>query len=232
VKRSQELTAAWRLPPSAAAQLERLAELLRTDPHAPTAVTDPAAVWDVHLSDSLLALALEDVRAAAAIVDIGSGAGLPGLPLAVALPAARVDLVESVGRKSDWIAAAAGAMGLPNARAVPVRIEDWGAGEGRTAYDAAVVRAVDALPVLAEYGAPLLRPGGVMVAWKRNLDPAELERGARAAETLGMTAEGFGALDDERLAGTDTRLVVYRRTGPLPEGYPRRPGRARKRPLA
>jgi 16S rRNA (guanine527-N7)-methyltransferase len=232
VKRSRELTATWRLPPSAAAQLGRLAERLGTDPHAPTSVTDPAQVWKVHLADSLLALALADVQAAAAIVDIGSGAGLPGLPLAAALPSVRVDLVESVGRKSEWIAAAAEAMGLQNARAVPARIEDWGAGAGCAAYDVAVVRAVDALPVLAEYAAPLLRPGGVMVAWKRNLDPDELERGARAAEALGMEAEGFGAVDDERLAGTRTRLVVYRQTAPLPEGYPRRPGRARKRPLA
>jgi 16S rRNA (guanine527-N7)-methyltransferase len=232
VKRSQELTATWRLPPVAASQLERLAERLSTDPHAPTSVIEPAQVWEVHLADSLLALALEDVQAAAAIVDVGSGAGLPGLPLAAALPSARVDLVESVGRKAEWIAAAAGAMGLRNARAVPARIEDWGAAEGRAAYDVAVVRAVDALPVLAEYAAPLLRSGGVMVAWKRNLDPDELERGVRAAKALGMTSEGFGGTDDERLAWTDTRLVVFRQAGPLPDGYPRRSGRARKRPLA
>jgi len=232
VKRAQELAAGWRLPPAAPDQLERLADRLSGDPHAPTSVTDPSQVWEVHLADSLLALAVEDVRSASAIVDIGSGAGLPGLPLAVALPAARVDLVESVGRKSEWIGVTAEAMGLRNARAVPERIEDWAAAEGREAYDAAVVRAVDSLPVLAEYAAPLLRPGGVMVAWKRNLDPDELDRGGRAAELLGLAPEGFGGEGDDRLEGTATRLVVYRKTAPLPEGYPRRPGRARKRPLA
>jgi 16S rRNA (guanine527-N7)-methyltransferase len=232
VKRAQELAAAWRLPPAAPDQLERLAGRLSNEPHAPTSVTDPSQVWEVHVADSLLVLALEDVRSASAIVDIGSGAGLPGLPLAVALPAARVDLVESVGRKSEWIAAAADAMGLRNARAVTERVEDWAAGEGREAYDVAVVRAVDSLPVLVEYAAPLLRSTGVLVAWKRNLEMAELERGGQAAELLGLTPEGFGGEGDDRLEGTATRLVVYRKTAPLPEGYPRRPGRARKRPLA
>jgi 16S rRNA (guanine527-N7)-methyltransferase len=232
MKRAQELSATWQLPLGARESLERLAERLSADPHAPTAVTEPRQVWTVHIADSLLVLALDAVRSARSIVDIGSGAGLPGLPVAAALPDARVDLVESVGRKSEWIAAAALEMSLGNVRAVPARIEDWGAGEGREAYDAALVRAVDSLPVLVEYAAPLLRPGGLLVAWKRNLESGELERGARAAGLLGMTAEGFPAPGDGRLAATDTQLVVYRRTGPLPAGYPRRPGRARKRPVA
>jgi len=232
MKRAQELSATWQLPAGAQDALERLAERLSTDPHAPTSVTEPRQVWAVHIADSLLALAVDGVRSAESIADIGSGAGLPGLPVAAALPDARVDLVESVGRKSEWIAAAAREMGLGNAHAIPARIEDWAAGEGREAYDAALVRAVDSLPVLVEYAAPLLRPGGVLVAWKRNLEPDELDQGVRAAELLGMTAEGFAAADDARLAATDTQLVVYRRTGLLPDGYPRRPGRARKRPLA
>jgi 16S rRNA (guanine527-N7)-methyltransferase len=232
VKRVQELAAAWRLPPAAPDQLEHLAERLSSDPHAPTSVTDLSEVWEVHVADSLLALALDEVRSASALVDIGSGAGLPGLPLAAALPAAHVDLVESAARKSEWIRAAADAMGLRNARAVPERVEDWAAGEGREAYDVALVRAVDSLPVLVEYAAPLLRTGGVLVAWKRNLEAAELDRGAQAAELLGLTSEGYGGEFDQRLEGTTTRLVVYRKTAPVPEGYPRRPGRARKRPLA
>jgi 16S rRNA (guanine527-N7)-methyltransferase len=232
VERSAELAATWRLPAGAAEQLEQLVERLSSDPHAPTSVTEPEQVWRVHVADSLLALALDDVRSAGAIVDVGSGAGLPGLPLAAALPGARVDLVESVGRKSEWSAAAAQAMGLRNARAVPERVEDWAAGAGREAYDAALVRAVDSLPVLVEYSAPLLRAGGVLVAWKRNLDPAERERGERAATLLGMSPGDPGSGGDSRLADTGTELITYRRSGPLPPGYPRRPGRARKRPLA
>jgi 16S rRNA (guanine527-N7)-methyltransferase len=228
VKRSQDLAARWRLAPEQVAQLERLAARLADDPHAPTSVSDSDEVWAVHIADSLLALEVEDVRQAARIVDIGSGAGLPGLPVAVALPGATVDLVEATGRKARWIEEAAAAMGLSGARAVHVRIEEWAAGQGREVYDAALVRAVDSLPVLVEYAAPLLRSEGVMVAWKRNLTAGELERGRRAADLLGMRIERPG-LD---LPGTATRLVVCRRVGSVPEGYPRRPGRARKRPVA
>jgi 16S rRNA (guanine527-N7)-methyltransferase len=227
--------ARWGLPSSVLAQLDVLAERLRTDPHAPTAVRDPAGVDHVHLADSLLALTLDDVRAASRVAEIGSGAGLPGLPLAAALPAARFDLIESAGRKAGWIDVTIAAMGLHNARAVHARAEEWAAGPEREAYDVVLARAVDALPVLAEYAAPLLRPSGVLVAWKRNLPDAEREQGLRAAAELGLelalTPDLTGPDGGERPPDTDTELVVLRRTGPLPPGYPRRPGRARKRPL-
>ena len=217
------------LAPATARVLEVLAGRLATDPHAPTAVTEPARVAAVHIQDSLLGLDVEAVARASRIADIGSGAGLPGLVIAAALPGARVDLVESAGRKSEWIAAAAAAMELENARAITARAEEWAAAEGRDAYDVVLVRALDSLPVLVEYAAPLLGLGGTLVAWKRNLDEAERRAGASAAAVLGMEPRSRGP--GKAPAGT-TELVLYEKRAPTPPGYPRRPGRARKRPLA
>jgi 16S rRNA (guanine527-N7)-methyltransferase len=230
VKRSQQLAGTWSLSPTAIQALEVLARRLSGDPHAPTSIRDPARVWEVHVTDSLLGLAVGSVAGAGRIADVGSGAGLPGLVLAAALPASRFDLIEAAGRKADWIQESVRAMGLTNAHAVPARAEDWAAGEGHRAYDVVLARAVDALPVLVEYAAPLLRTGGELVAWKRNLEPDERRRGVAAAELLGM--EALTLPHDQRTSGSRTELVVYRKTGDTPPGYPRRPGRARKRPLA
>ena len=229
MKRERELASLWSLPPGALEALTRLVKLLSADPHAPIAATDQRRAVEVHVADSLLGLGLDPVRSARRIVDIGSGAGLPGLVIAAALPGAAVDLVEATGRKCDWIAATATAMGLSNARAINARVEDWAAQDGRDAYDAALARAVDSLPVLVEYASPLLKPDGVLVAWKRNLGEPERQRGVDAAALLGM--EPAPPRPGDRPGG-DTELIVYRKSAPTPEGYPRRPGRARKRPVA
>ena len=112
------------------------------------------------MADSLSGLEVEELGGAGAIADVGSGAGFPGLVLAIALPAARVDLIESARRKCEVIERLASAAGVANARVLPVRAEEVAAGEGRGAYDAVTVRAVDSLAVLVEYAAPLLRDGG------------------------------------------------------------------------
>jgi 16S rRNA (guanine527-N7)-methyltransferase len=230
VKRSQELAATWSLSPAVVEALEVLARRLSEDPHAPTSIRAFARVWEVHVADSLLGLTVETVRTAGRIADVGSGAGLPGLVLAAALSASRFDLIEAAGRKAGWIQDSTRAMGLANARAVPARAEDWAAGEGHQAYDVVLVRAVDALPVLVEYAAPLLRLDGELVAWKRNLESDERRRGVAAAQLVGM--EALTVAHDQRMAGSRTELVVFRKTADTPAGYPRRPGRARKRPLA
>src|SRR5688572_20867772 len=104
--------------------LRALGEALES-PLAPTSVHDPARVRDVHIADSLVALEVEDVRAARRIADLGSGAGLPGLVLAIARPDAEVVLVESVGRKCAWMDATAERLGLDNVRVVCARAEEW-----------------------------------------------------------------------------------------------------------
>ena len=151
--------------------------------------------------------------------------------LAIALPAARVDLIESARRKCEVIERLASAARVENARVLPVRAEEVAAGEGREAYDAVTVRAVDSLAVLVEYAAPLLRLGGVLVAWKGEVDSDEQRGGADAAGQLGL--EPAGASRVEPFEGAKRRhLHVYTKTVETPEGFPRRPGMARKRPLA
>jgi len=185
-----------------------------------------------HLADSLSGLEVEALRQAGRIADVGAGAGFPGLPLAVALPAARVDLIESSRRKAELIERLARAAAVENARALPVRAEEWSApgADGRDAYDAVTARAVAPLAVLVEYAAPLLREGGVLVAWKGARDEAEEEGGAAAAASAGMAPREVVRMTP--FAGARSRhLHVFEKVGPTPPGLPRRPGAARKRPL-
>lgn len=205
-------------------------ELLAADPRSLTSVRDPQEAWRAHVADSLTGLEVPELRAAGAIGDIGAGAGFPGLVLAVALPDARVDLIESVTRKCDFMRAAATEAGLENVRVVNARSEEHAAGAGREAYDAITARAVGRLATLAELASPLLREGGVLVAWKGRRDPDEEAELERAAELLGV--EPAGVLEVGESAGYEHRhLHVIRKVGATPEGLPRRPGLAKKRPF-
>ena len=231
----EELCARHGLSASAAGQFERLLDALAAEPDPHTTAASPEAALDTHLADSLSGLGVEALRRARRIADIGSGAGFPGLALAVAAPGAEVDLIESAGRKSTVASRLAQAAKVTNARAVTARAEEWAGlppalGGGREAYDVVTARAVAPLAVLVEYAAPLLRLGGVLVAWKWARDAAEEAGGRAAAERLQMAGRGV-----ERVvpfAGAEHRhLHVFEKVGPTPEGFPRRPGMARKRPL-
>jgi 16S rRNA (guanine527-N7)-methyltransferase len=184
----------------------------------------------VHVADGLSGLELGAVRRARAIADVGAGAGFPGLVLAIALPSARVDLIESAGRKVAVIERLAAAAGASNARAVHARVEEWGAGEGASAYDLVVVRAVGALPLLLEYAAPLLRVGGSLVAWKGARQSGEEKAAASAAAVLGMKLVEVRRVEPFPEA-RDRHLHVYEKVAATPERFPRRPGMAKKRPL-
>ena len=213
------------------AALRTVLELLAEERASVSSVVEPDQGWKVHVADSLTGLELDDLRDAKRIADIGAGAGFPGLPLAVALPAAEVDLIESVGRKCAFIERAIEAAGIDNARVLNTRSEDWAAegGEGREAYDAVTARAVGRLSTLAELASPLLREGGVLVAWKGRRDEEEEAQAARAATRLAMDAERV--LDVGPYAGSRNRhLHLLRKTGPTPSDLPRRPGMAKKRP--
>ena len=200
------------------------------EPDPPTTLRSPEAALERHVADSLAALELAELRGVATIADVGAGAGFPGLALAVALPVARVDLIESAARKCAVIERLAAAAQVPNVRTVAARAEEWAAGEGAEAYDAVVVRAVAELAVLVEYAAPLLAVGGVLVAWKGARDPAEEAAGDGAAARLGLELRGITRV--EPFAGArDRHLHVYGKLAPTPDGFPRRPGVARKRPL-
>jgi 16S rRNA (guanine527-N7)-methyltransferase len=205
-----------------------LVDRVAADPEAPTTVRDRGAVLRDHLADSLVALELPEVRAATCVADLGSGAGFPGLPLAVALPSARVSCVESNGRKCAFISAAIEACGLRNAVAVHARAEDWPA--GRDSCDLVTARALAPLAVVAEYASPLLTIGGSLVAWRGRRDSEDEAAGARAAGELGL--EPVQIVRVEPYPGALHRhLHVLRKVTPTPERFPRRPGMARKRPL-
>lgn len=214
--------------PDAAAALTALLELIAGDEHAPTGVRDPETAADVHVADSLVALEVDDVRDARWIVDIGSGAGFPGIALAAALPEARVVLLESVRRKAAWLERAVEIIGVRTAEAVAARAEQWPAGVG--AHDVVAARAVDALAVLVEYAAPLLREDGVLVAWKGLRDSVEERDGAAAAQHLGMAVEEVRPVTP--YPGSRGRhLHIVRKVRETPRGFPRPPGRAHKRPI-
>ena len=219
------------LPASAAEALTALLRGLENAPGPPTTLRTPEEILDGHLADSLAGLALGQLSEAADIADIGAGAGFPGLALAAALPASRVDLIESNAKKCAVIDRLAASAGLTNARALPVRAEEWAAGAGAGAYDAVTARAVGPLAVLAEYAAPLLRIGGALVAWKGARDPREEGAGASAAEQLGMRVERVVPVRPFASARPH-HLHVYVKERPTVARFPRRAGIARKRPLA
>jgi 16S rRNA (guanine527-N7)-methyltransferase len=209
-------------------QLAALLAVLAQDPHAPSAVTDAGRAATVHLADSLSALELPAVTGATRIADIGSGAGFPGLPLAIALPSAQVALVESAARKCAYLERVCSTAGIGNATVVATRAETWT--DGAAQHDLVTARAVASLAVLCEYAAPLLRLGGALVAWKGPAGESEAAAALVAAGELGLTAT-----DVVRVApypGSEGhRLFVYAKTAETPARFPRRPGMARKHPL-
>jgi 16S rRNA (guanine527-N7)-methyltransferase len=198
-------------------------------PTAPTSVHDPREGIDVHVSDSLSGLEVPELRSAAIVADLGAGGGLPGLVLAAVLPRARVVLIESQNRKCAFLCDAADAMGLANVEIVCARVEEWR--EGADLCEAVTARALASLPVVVEYAAPLLRPGGTLVAWKGEVAREEADDGIAAARLLGL--ELLPPQPVRPFAGSERRtLHVARKVAPTPAGYPRRPGMASKRPLS
>jgi 16S rRNA (guanine527-N7)-methyltransferase len=228
-ERLAALAAEYDLDEAAVATLRRLLAHQEADEHASTTVRDAAAAVDRHVADSLSALMLPSVRAARWIADLGSGAGWPGLALAAALPAARVELVESASRRCRYLERAVEAAGLVNAHVVHARAEDWPDGIGR--HDLVTARALAALPVLCEYAAPLLIQGGELVAYKGEAGNDEADAGARAAAELGLEAAEVVAVRPYPGAGPAT-LHRFRKIAPTPARFPRRPGMALKRPLS
>lgn len=228
--RLDDLAGRWALDAVARDRLAGLLELLGRIDHASTTVRDPAEAVDVHVADALCGLDLPVVRDAGTIADLGAGAGFPGLVLAIALPHARVHLVESVARRLAFPEVVAAELGLANVLPTPVRAEDWGAAEGAGSCDVVTARALAPLGVLAEYAAPLLREGGSLVAWKAAVGAEE----QRAAE-VACADLGLGGPEEHPVRPWPParmhRLVQVRKIAPTPGRFPRRAGMARKRPL-
>jgi 16S rRNA (guanine527-N7)-methyltransferase len=216
------------LPDNAVPRLLAFHRLLVEDPLAPTAVRDPLKAIDNHLADSLVGLEIEPVRTAGTIADLGSGAGLPGLPLAIALPDASVALVDSLAKRCAFLERAVTVSEAANARVVNARAEAWP--EGLAAFDVITARALAPLPVVVEYASPLLTVGGMLVAWRGRRNPRDEEAGDRAAAELGL--EPVEIRHMQPFPGAEHRyLHLMSKVTETPSGFPRRPGMATKRPL-
>jgi 16S rRNA (guanine527-N7)-methyltransferase len=196
-----------------------------------TSIRDPAAAAREHVLDSLTAVPLLRARGVTAVLDLGSGGGFPGIPLAVILPARRVLLVESVGKKARFLATAVAGLGLePQVAVAAARAEELASDpHQRGAWQAVVARAVTNLAELAELALPLLAPGGLLLAWKRRPLEDELGRAGPAIATLGggepaLTPVGIDGLSDHVLVA----ITQLRRA---PAGFPRDPASRRRRPL-
>ncbi len=216
------------LDPAAREALTKVLSLLAEERASVSSVVDDRA-WQVHITDSLTGLEVPELRDARRIADVGAGAGFPGLVLAVSLPQAEVDLIESVSRKCAFMRHAIEAAGISNATVLDSRSEDWARGEGRERYDVVTARAVGRLSTLAELASPLLKPNGVLVAWKGKRDPEEESQLENASASLAMRPEQI--LDVGNRAGSKHRhLHVIRKTAETPANLPRNAGMAKKRP--
>jgi len=222
-----------RLDGDQVALLERFSGLVRTANRLVnlTAITGEAEVAVKHFVDSLAGLVTGRFAAGARVIDVGAGAGFPGLPLKVARPDLWLSLLEADGRRVAFLREAVRQLGLEQVTVVHARAEDAGRQPAhREAYDVAVARALAELPVLAEYCLPLVRPGGNLVAWKGPGAEHEVARAAGALERLGGRVAEVRRLSLPRAMGSRA-LVVVDKVAPTPAAYPRRPGRARRRPL-
>jgi 16S rRNA (guanine527-N7)-methyltransferase len=216
------------LDPRAREALRRVLELLAAERASVSSVVDDRA-WKVHVADSLTGLEVAELPEARRIADVGAGAGFPGLALALALPASQVDLIESIGRKCAFMQRAIDAAEIANATVLNARSEDLASGDGGESYDIVTARAVGRLSTLSELASPLLKPNGVLIAWKGKRDKEEEAQLDRASESLAMRPEQI--LDVGAHAGSKHRhLHVIRKSGPTPADLPRRPGIAKKRP--
>lgn len=193
-----------------------------------TAITDPREVAALHLLDSLALTGLAGL-AGRAVVDVGTGAGFPGVPLAIALPSARVTLLDSLGKRVDFLRESCRALGLENVECVHERAEDF-ARERRESFDLAVSRAVAALPMLCELCLPLVRVGGAFWAMKSVDTREEISAAQNAVRLLGGRME---TVRDYTVPTTEVvhRVVCIRKTAPTPEKYPRRFALIKKQPL-
>lgn len=202
-----------------------------------TTVRDAEGIQRRHFGESLaLLVALREagvLRAGAAtsLIDVGTGAGLPGIPMRIVEPALRLTLVESVGKKCAFLEAAVEALGLERVRVVNARAEDAARDRSlRGRFDVATAKALAPLPVLLEYTVPLLRDGGLLAAPKGSRVDEEVEAAQGALRELSAVLEpGIRLpLPDDALRQT---IVMVRRSGPLDARYPRRAGLPSKQPL-
>ena len=196
-----------------------------------TAITDPASIEVKHFLDSLTCLLALKPRPGDRMIDVGTGAGFPGLPLKIVIPWMQLTLVEATGTKAEFCRHVVEGLGLEAVTVVHGRAEDVGhMPEHRQAYQWAVARAVAHLQVLAEYLMPLVRLGGRAIAQKGETGPAEAQAAEGGLHLLGGRVQQLIAVELPRIPET-RYLVVMEKTAATPGEYPRRAGQPSRRPL-
>ena len=190
-----------------------------------TAITEPAQVAKLHLLDSLSVLSALDLRGKK-LIDVGCGAGFPGVPLAIACPEAQVTLLDSLGKRITWLKEILPQLGI-QAECVTARAEE-AVVSCRESYDIATSRAVARLNILLELLAPYVKVGGAVVALKGSAAKEELGECGDAIKKLGLRQEAFLEFPVD---GTSHALIVLRKVAPTPKMYPRRYAKIKQSPL-
>lgn len=193
-----------------------------------TAITDPRDVAALHLLDSLALTGFTGLEGKK-VVDVGTGAGFPGMPLAIAVPSAQVTLLDSLGKRIDFLGECCRELGVENVQCVHQRAEEF-AGEHRENFDLALSRAVAALPVLCELCLPLVKTGGEFLAMKSVDTEEEITSAKTAVKLLGGKIR---YVRDYAIPTTDVvhRVVCIQKVSPTPKKYPRRFALIKKQPL-
>lgn len=221
------------LTPEQSGQFERYARELAdwNEKMNLTAITDPAEVQVRHFLDSLSVAQAVPLLPGTRLIDVGTGAGFPGLPLLIACPGIEVTLLEATGKKLTFLNHLAATLGLAGVTTLHARAEDAGhLPEHRAAYDVAVARAVARLPSLVEYLLPLVKVGGRCIAMKGDTAYQEAADAQRALKMLGGRVQ---RIDKIQLPGVVEAhyLVIVEKVTPTPALYPRKPGTPTREPL-
>ena len=190
-----------------------------------TAITDPAQVAKLHLMDSLSLLTLADLKGKR-LIDVGCGAGFPGVPVKIACPEVKLTLLDSLGKRMNWLESYLPQLGV-DAECVTARAEEAIA-QRRESYDFATSRAVARLNILLELTAPYVKPGGAVLAMKGAAAREELEEAKNAIRKLGLKLERVAEFP---IDGTSHAVIVLRKIAPTPPQYPRRYAKIKQNPL-
>jgi 16S rRNA (guanine527-N7)-methyltransferase len=197
-----------------------------------TAIRDSDGIRTKHFLDSLSCLLVLKDPAPTRLIDIGTGAGFPGIPLKIILPNLRLTLAESVGKKADFCRHVVQTLGLEQVEVVQTRAEELGLDRShRERSDWVVARAVAGMPTLAEYLLPLARVGGAVLAQKGDSGPAEVQTATRAIQILGGRLRKVMRVNLPGIA-EDRYLIVIDKSAATPPGYPRRVGLPSKKPIS
>jgi 16S rRNA (guanine527-N7)-methyltransferase len=187
-------------------------------------------LWERHLDDAFGLAAIRQPEPEEHWADLGSGAGLPGLPLALVHRATTFTLIDAQRRRLDWVAATAAELHLTNVEVVHARLEDYGRGPARQSFDVATARALGALPVVAEFGLPLLRIGGQLLIPRGQPGSEELEQAARACEQLGGRIDGVIPNPTSPIDRVGFVVIMAKIAATSPR-FPRRSGVPARTPL-